>query len=164
MSRTKDQSLKEVFLKADEALSAIHESRLVIKLLAIKGYSNHQAKELAVLFNTQPRTIYKWVEQFRLYGISGLTDKQKGHRQAILNPAHREQIAKWLDSGETPDGKEINWTLQSLCWSISQEFGIVIKKSALSNTLKKMGYTIRKPRPTHASSSEEARSAFKKKL
>ena len=164
MSRTKDQSLQEVFLKADEALSAIRDSRFVNKLLAIKGHSDHQANELAALFNIQPRTIYKWVEQFRLHGIQGLTNKQKGHRQAILSQAYREQIAKWLDSGKTPDGEEINWTLKSLCWSISQEFGIVIIESALSNTLKTMGYTIRKPRPTHASSSEEDRSAFKKKL
>lgn len=162
MPRPKDQSLQEVFLKADEALSEIKDSRLVMKLLAIRGYSSQQAKDIAVLFNTQTRTIYKWVELFKLHGVQGLQDKQKGHRKAILEDKHREQISKWLDSGKTPDGKEINWTLDTLSKYIHKEFGIVIKKSALSNSLKKMRYVIRKPRPTHAQSTEEARSDFKK--
>lgn len=162
MPRPKDQSLQEVFQNADKALSEIKDSRLVMKLLAIRGYSKQQAKDIAVLFNTQTRTIYKWVELFREHGIQGLQDKQKGHRKAILEDVHRVQISKWLDSGKTPDGKEINWTLGTLSHYIDKEFGIVIKKSALSNTLKKMRYVVRKPRPTHASSTEEARSDFKK--
>ncbi|HRY83620.1 MAG TPA: winged helix-turn-helix domain-containing protein [Candidatus Cloacimonadota bacterium] len=162
MPRPKDESLQEVFLKADEALSEIKDSRLVMKLLAIRGYSNQQAKDIAALFNTQTRTVYKWVELFRLHGIQGLQDKPKGHRKAILEDRHMEQISKWLDSGETPDGKAINWTLDTISQYINTEFGIVIKKSALSNTLRKMRYVIRKPRPTHAKSTEQERSDFKK--
>ena len=162
MPRPKDKSLQEVFLNADQELSRIDDSRLVIKLLAIRAYSNHQAKDVAVLFNVETRTIYKWVELFRLYGIQGLQDKPKGHRKAILNSDHRKQIAKWLDSGKTPDGKAINWTLKTLCHYINTEFGVVIKKSALSNTLRKMNYALRRPRPTHAQSSEQERSDFKK--
>ena len=163
MPRPKDQSLQEVFLKADKALLEIKDSRLVMKLLAIRGYGNQQAKDIAALFNTQTRTVYKWVELFRLHGIQGLKDKPKGHRKAILEARHMEQISKWLDSGETPDGKAINWTLDTLGQYIYSEFGIVIKKSALSNTLRKMRYVIRKPRPTHANSTEQERSDFKKK-
>jgi len=162
MPRPKDQSLQEVFLKADQALSEIKDSRLIMKLLAIRGYGNQQAKEIAALFNTQTRTIYKWVELFRKHGIEGLQDKAKGHRKAILDDEHREQISKWLDSSETPDGKPINWTLDTLSQYIKAAFGIVIKKSALSNTLRKMLYVIRKPRPTHANSTEEERSEYKK--
>lgn len=162
MPRPKDPSLQEVFLKADKALSEIKDSRLVIKLLAIRGYSNQQAKDIAVLFNTQTRTVYKWVELFKQHGIEGLQDKQKGHRKAILEDKHLEQISRWLDSGKTPDGKEVNWTLENLSHYIGEEFGIVIKKSALYNTLKKMRYVLRKPQPTHAKSTEEERSDFKK--
>jgi len=162
MPRPKDQSLQEVFQKAEQALFEIKDSRLVMKLLAIRGYGSQQAKDIATLFNTQTRTIYKWVELFKLYGVQGLQDKQKGHRKTILEDYHREQISKWLDSGETPDGKPINWTLESLGHYINSEFGIVIKKSALSNALHKMRYVIRKPRPTHANSTEKERSDFKK--
>ena len=162
MSRTKDKSLQEVFLKANRAISKFEDSRVLMKLFAIRGYSNLQAKEIAVLFNVETRTIYKWVELFKKQGIKGLQDKPKGHRKAILDANHREQIAKWLDSSKTPDGKTINWTLKTLCHYINTEFGVVIKKSALSNTLRKMNYALRKPRPTHAHSSEQERSDFKK--
>lgn len=82
MSRTKDQSLQEVFLKAEEAISEIEDNRLIIKLFAIKGYATHEAKDIASIFHTQPRTIYKWVQQFSQSGIDGLRDKPNGHRQA----------------------------------------------------------------------------------
>ncbi|MCF7912706.1 MAG: hypothetical protein K9M99_09270, partial [Candidatus Cloacimonetes bacterium] len=62
MSRTKDQSLTEVFRNADKSLSEIRDVKLVIKLLAIKGYETHQAKEIAALFNVETRTVYKWVQ------------------------------------------------------------------------------------------------------
>lgn len=164
MPRPKDQSLQVVFQQAVQALSEIKDSQLTIKLLAIRGYSNHQAKEMAALFNVQTRTIYRWVQIFRKNGIAGLQNNPKGHRKAILDEDHKQKISEWLDTGRTPDGKEINWTLDALCRYILSEFGIVIRKSALSNTLHKMRYVIRKPRPAHAKGSEEERSSFKKKL
>lgn len=162
MPRPKDHSLQDVFLKADHALSEIKDNRLVMKLLAIRGYSNLQAKDIAALFNIEIRTVYKWVELFKVHGIQGLKDKKRGHRKAILEDIHLDQISKWLDTGKAPDSREVIWTLDILCQYIDKEFGIVIKKSALSNTLKRMNYGIRKPRPTHANSTEEQRSDFKK--
>jgi transposase len=164
MSRTKDQSLQVVFLKAEEALSEIEDSRLIIKLLAIKGYATHEAKDIASIIQTQTRTIYKWVQQFRQGGIDGLRDKPKGHRQALLNEEQKQEIAKWLDSSKTPDGTDINWTLKSLCYYIKLSLGVEIKKSAWANTLKKMNYSFRRPRPTHAKGSEVEKDDFKKNL
>jgi transposase len=162
MSRTKDPSLESVFLKAEEALSSIEDSRLILKLMAIKGYATHEAKDIASIFCTEPRTIYRWVREFSLRGVEGLRDKPKGHRQSLLSEEDKQEIAKWLDSSKTPDGKDINWTLESLCHYIKLALDTEIKKSALSNTLRKMDYVIRKPRPTHAKGSEEERADFKK--
>ncbi|MEF3694035.1 MAG: hypothetical protein V3576_01670 [Candidatus Cloacimonadota bacterium] len=78
-------------------------------------------------------------------GIDGLRDRPKGHRQALLSEENKREISKWLDSSKTPDGKDINWTLETLCRYIKLVLDIDIKKSALSNTLKKMSYVIRKP-------------------
>lgn len=164
MSRTKDQSLTEVFRKADEALSEIRDAKLVIRLLAIKGYETHQAKEIAALFNVEIRTVYKWVELFKSKGVDGLRDKERGHRKTILNEIHIEAISNWIDSGKTPQGEEIHWTLNTLCYYLAKEYGVTIKKSALDNTLKKMHYSIRKPRPIHALSSPTQQADFKKKL
>lgn len=164
MSRTKYVTLDEVFQKADKALTEIDDARLVIKLLAIKAYGTHQAKEIALLFNTQTRTVYKWVELFRQDGVKGLMDKKKGHRAALLNQEQCEVIGNWIDNGRTPQGDQIHWTLSTLSQYIDQEFGVAIKKSAISIVLKKMRYAIRKPRPTHAQSSPEQREDFKKKL
>jgi transposase len=162
MSRTKDQSLQAVFLKAEDALSKIEDSRLIIKLLAIKGYATHEAKDIASIFQTQTRTVYKWVQRFSQCGVDGLRDKPKGHRQALLSKEQKQEISKWLDSSKTPDGKDINWTLESLCYYIKLNLGVEIKKSALANTLKKMDYRIRTPRPTHAKGSEKDKADFKK--
>lgn len=147
MPRPKDKSLQEVFLKADQAISEFKDSSVILQLFAIRAYANQHAKDVAALFDIDIRTIFRWVELFRKYGIEGLYDKPKGHGKALLDDEHREQIAKWLDSGKTPDGKTINWTLGTLCHYIQTEFGIVVKKSALSNTLKKMNYA-RKGRHT----------------
>lgn len=164
MSRTKDQSLTEVFRNADKSLSEIRDVKLVIKLLAIKGYETHQAKEIAALFNVETRTVYKWIQLFKSEGINGLKDKERGHRKPILNEIHIEAISNWIDSGKTPQGVEIHWTLKTLCYYLLKEYGVTIKKSALDNTLKKMHYSIRKPRPIHALSSPAQQADFKKKL
>jgi len=140
MPRPKDKSLQEVFLKADQAISEFKDSSVLMKLFAIRAYTDQKAKDVAALFDIDIRTIFRWVELFRKHGTEGLYDKPKGHRKPLLDDEHREQIVKWLDSGKTPDGRPINWTLDTLCHYINSEFGITIKKSALSNTLRKMDY------------------------
>ncbi len=154
MPRTKDKSLQEVFLAADRAISEFEDSRVLLKLFAIRAYANHHAKDVAALFDIEIRTVFRWVESFRKHGVEGLYDKPKGHKKALLDDEHRKQIAQWLASGKNPDGKKISWTLDKLCHYINSEFGIVIKKSALSNTLRKMGCGLRKPRPNHAQSGQ----------
>jgi len=58
MSRAKDSSLDTVFERADQALNTIDKSRVVMKLLAIRGYKYLKAKEISYLFNANIRTIF----------------------------------------------------------------------------------------------------------
>ena len=162
MPRTKDKSLEAVFIEAERALDSIKNSRLVIKLLAIRGYRTLKAKEVSVLFNTTQRTVFKWVEQFRDEGVAGLVDNEKGHRAALLNQEQKDTISGWIDSGKTPEGEDIHWTLELLCTHIERVFQIVIKKSAMGNTLKKMKIVLRRPRPSHINSDPEKQEEFKK--
>lgn len=162
MSRTKDKSLDAVFLEADKALKTINNSRLVLKLLAIRGYRNLMAKEVSVIFNTQPRTVLKWVEQFKENGVAGLLDHEKGHRTALINQEQRDIISEWIESSKTPQGDQIHWTLGKLCNFVQQEFGIVIRKSAMENTLIKMGLVLRRPRPSHINADPEKQAEYKK--
>jgi len=164
MSRTKDKSLDAVFLEVERVLDTIENSRLVTKLLAIRGYKNYTAKEVSYLFKTKPRTVFKWVELFKAHGVAGLVDHKKGHRTALLNLEQRDQIKVWVDSSATPQGEPIHWTLGLLCVYVEQVFGIIIKKSAMGNTLKKMGIALKRPRPSHVSSDPVQQAEFKKKL
>jgi len=162
MSRTKDKSLDAVFMDVEKVLGTIDNSRLILKLLAIRGYKNLKAKEVSILFNTKQRTVFKWVEQFKANGVLGLIDSKKGHRNALINPEQREIISGWVDSSQTPQGEPIHWTLGLLCGFVEQEFGIVIKKSAMANTLKKMDIVLKRPRPSHIDSDPEKQAEYKK--
>jgi transposase len=155
MQCPKDKSLQEVFLEADRAISEFEDSRVLFTLFAIRAYESKKVKDVAALFDIEIRTVFRWAESFRKHGAEGLYDKPKGHKKVLLDGEFREQIAQWLDSGPFPlDGKTINWTLGKPGHYIDSEFGIVIKKSALSNTLRKMGCSLRKPGPTHVQSGQ----------
>lgn len=162
MSRTKDKSLEAVFTEVEKALDTIENSRIIVKLLAIRGYKRYNAKELSSIFKTQARTIYKWIELFKLHGVAGLIDNKKGHRPALISSEQQVQIRVWIETSQTPQGDPIHWTLGLLCVSIAQEFGITIQKSAMANTLKRMGIALRRPRPSHIKSDPNQQAEFKK--
>jgi hypothetical protein len=97
MPRPKDKSLQEVFLKADQALSEIKDSRLVMKLLAIRGYGNQKAKDIAALFNTETRTIYKWVSCSGCMGYKVFKTSQKDTgKQSWMTSTESRYRSGWI--------------------------------------------------------------------
>lgn len=107
MARTKNPSLYPVFKKAEEAIAASKEDRLLLKLYAIAAYGKSEAQVPSDFCRVTRTTIYRWVAQFKENGIDGLRDRKKGHNPARLNEAHRKEITKWIETSKTPDNKPI---------------------------------------------------------
>ncbi len=164
MARKKDKSLEIVFENAMRELRKFDKDNVAYKLAAICSYRDNDPKQVSEYFQISKRTLFGWIKSYREKGIDGLRNKKKGHNPAILKQEHKKVIEEWIVKSETPNGEPIHWTLQKLIQYIEKDLGLVIKKSALSLTLRSMQISIRRPRPSHIKANPEKQEEFKKKL
>lgn len=162
MSRTK-KIIDETLLKqAETVLKTIKDSDVILKLLAIINYQNHSGEEVAKFLNIKQRSIFRWIQKFKEFGIDGLKAQGKGRPASLLNQEQKKQVELWITSRKDHQGKDVNWTLSKLSKTIEEYYGVKIRKSALAVNLKKLGIVRRRSRPIHHKSDKEKQSDFKK--
>jgi len=79
-----------------------------------------------------------------------------------LNEDKWQQIKIWIVSGKSANNETVHWTLEKLKAEIANVYNIEITTTALWKNLKKLGLTLKKPRPIHNKADKEAQEAFKK--
>jgi transposase len=162
MSRPKLKIDEQTIQKAEEAYSTLKEGNIALKLLTIIAYGSHPINEVARIFKTHERNIYRWLEKFKQGGIEGLKPKAKGHPRELLNEEQKSQIEEWIVTRRDYQKQETHWTLTKLSESIESYYGIKIKKTAIAENLQKLGITQRMPRPVHHLGNKEQQTEFKK--
>lgn len=162
MARPKQKVDDEVINKAESDLKTLKDSDIALKLLTIINYGKYPGAEVAKFFHTSQRNIFRWIEKFKESGIEGLKPRDKGKPQELLNTEQKQQVEMWIIKSQDYKGNDVNWTLEKLSKSIKEYFGIEIKKSAISNNLKKLGIVRRRPRPVHHQADKERQADFKK--
>ena len=143
-------------------LKSISESNVVIKLRAIESAMTHNEAEVAKIFNIARSTLILWIRKYRKNGLIGLRNQQRGHYPSKLSTQEKELIKEWIITCKDSKGKAVHWTLQKLIKEIKEVFQIEIKQTPLWITLRKMDLVLKKPRPKHHLSDDEAQDAFKK--
>jgi transposase len=143
-------------------LKSISESNVVIKLRAIQSSLTHNEAEVAKIFNIARSTLTLWINKYKKYGKEGLKSKQRGHYPSKLSSKEKDVIKEWLITCKDSQGHSVHWTLKRLIKEIKDVFQIEIKQTPLWITLHKMDLVLKKPRPKHHLSDDEAQEAFKK--
>ena len=143
-------------------LKSISESNVVIKLRAIESALTHNEAEVAKIFNIARSTLTLWISKYKKDGIDGLRNQQRGHNPSKLSTTEKELIKEWIVTCKDSKGKMVHWTLHRLIKEIKDVFQIEIKQTPLWITLHKMDLVLKKPRPKHHLSDDEAQEAFKK--
>ena len=148
MGRPKKDENKELSSLAETELSQINDSVVCVRLLAIMQASERSVEEVAKNFKVSPRTVFRWMNNFKSHGINGLRGGTKGHRQSKLSHEHKEEISKWVKFGVNSHGESVNWTLEKLRHEIKEEFDIEISIMPLWLHLQKMGCELKKSKFT----------------
>jgi len=162
MAQENQISYHEIALEAEKEFYKIKDGKLATQLRAIMAFENNTAEQIAKVFKVSVRTVFRWINKFSRYGIEGLKDQPKGHYQPKLSEAQKLQVKNWIINGINSKAESVHWTLEKLRAEIHNEFGIKITTTGLWKNLKKMGLTLKKPRPIHHKADKEAQEALKK--
>jgi transposase len=136
----------------------------VRRLLAISViYAGEARSTAAAIGGVGLQTVRDWVLRFNVEGPAGLlTGKAPGPRP-LLDDQQREALRRIVEDGPIPAVHGVvRWRLVDLAQWIFEEFGIAIGKSALSETLREMGFRRLSARPRHHAQAETAIEDFKK--
>lgn len=137
------QSIDSITLEAiEQAISSIPNSSVVRKLTILSSYSRLKTEEIAKAFRINPRTLFRWISQFKDQGVEGLVDKPKGRKPALLTDEMKRQLVQWIETKKDSDGKEVSWTLDKLRAELERVYSVKISKPALSVNLAKMNIQI----------------------
>lgn len=154
----------EIALKAEKEYNKLKDGKLSTQLRAIMAFEHNSAEHIADVFQVSTRSVFRWIHKFSNHGIEGLKDHPKGHYKSKLSDTQKQQIKDWIKKGTNSKNDIIHWTLEKLKTEIYSEFSVEITTTALWKNLKKMGLTLKKPRPIHHKSNKEEQEAFKKNL
>ena len=144
MGRPKKSENKELSVIAESELSQIDDAALCIRLIAIMQAGERSVEDVAKDFKVSPRTIFRWMKNFKSSGIAGLKGGTKGHRLSKLGDEHKLHIRNWVQLGINSQGESISWTLEKLRSEIKAVFNIEISIMPLWLHLQKMGCGLKK--------------------
>ena len=162
MGRHKQSIGADTLEAIEHAISSIPNGNVVRKLTILSSFTWLKTEEIAKAYRINPRTLFRWINQFKEYGVEGLIDSPKGHKPAILTEEAKERMVKWISTQKDDNGKLVFWTLDRLRGELESVFSLKISKSALSVNLAKMKIHFKRPRPIHASGNKELQTEYKK--
>jgi transposase len=162
MSQENQLNFHQIALAAEREFNKIKDGKLATQLRAIMAFEDNTAEDIAKIFKVSIRTIFRWINKFSRDGVAGLIDLPKGHCQSKLTEQQNVQLKKWIIKGTNAADESVHWTLEKLKNEVLHEFNVEITTTALWKNLKKMGLTLKKPRPVHHQADKKAQEAFKK--
>ena len=162
MARPKEILNDELCRKAKLEMEKLSDSKLCFRLQSIISSGKQPINIVADVMGINRTTLWRWIKRFNLYGIDGLRDKPKGHRDSKLGEEEKLLISNWLIEGIDSKGRRVHWTLDRLRLEILNEFDTTVGRTPLWRTIRKMGFRQKVPRPTHTKADHDRQIEFKK--
>lgn len=124
------------------------DARMVKRINVLLDLSRGDtADTIAATHAIAPSSVYAWLNQLLVEGLSSLKPQWRGGRPAKLTPSQRRQLSAWLKAGPQAVG------YPSGCWSallvqalIQREFGVLYNAHYLCQVLKTLGFSYQKAR------------------
>lgn len=130
-------------------------------LLLVTG--GHSCRQVARLFDENPRTVQRWVRTFEMRGFDGLRDGRRSGRPRTLTPDQWSSLEQ--DLRRRPDDFGLVghlWDGKGLSEHLRRHYGVTLGVRQCQRLFRQMGFRFRKPRPQVAQSDPERVEAFKK--
>ena len=151
-------SVEELGRRYRSARDPVQRSHLQVVWLLHQGRSG---AEVAEVTRYSARWIAEIVHRYNDGGAESLGDRRHGNAGAkpLLDAAQRAELAAALQ-GAPPEGGL--WSGPKVAAWIAAKAGHEIHPQRGWDYLKKLGFTLKRPRPRHAKADAEAQAAFKK--
>ena len=151
-------STEELGQRYRAARDRVERSHLQVVWLVRQGRSG---REVARIMGYSERWVAEIVRRYDEDGPKGLADRRHGNAGArpLLDQAQREELIEAL-RGAPPQGGL--WTGPKVAAWIAVATGQEIHPQRGWDYLRKLGFTLKRPRPRHAKADAEAQAAFKK--
>lgn len=146
----------------EQAIASLPNGSVVRKLTILSSFSWFKTEEIAKAYRINPRTLFRWISQFKEHGVEGLVDSPKGHKPAILTDEMKRSIVEWITTQKDNEGNPVFWTLDKLRLELEKVYNVKISKPAMSVNLAKMKVRFKRPRPSHIMADKEKQAEFKK--
>lgn len=156
----KDISLESLENHYKSSNNAITRTHTQIIMLFREGKSTKEVQEITKYCS---KWIYEIVHRFNSLGLDGLGDNRQNNtgRTTLLSQEEQKELEEVLEN--PPDDGGV-WTGPKVAAWIEKKLGRKIYKARGWEYLKKLGYTIKKPRPEHEKSDKQQQELFKKNL
>lgn len=150
-------AIQQEIQRSDESR---YDHRLHGLLLVTGGQS---CRQVAQLFDEDPRTVQRWVRTFEERGFDGLRDGQRSGRPRTLTPDQWSSLQR--DLRRRPDDFGLTghlWDGKRLAEHLRRHYGVKLGVRQCQRLFKQMGFRFRKPRPQVAQADPQRVAAFKK--
>lgn len=135
--------------------------RLMAARLAMLGQTALQIVPQVLLSERQVRA---WVARYNAEGAAALADRAGRGRKGPLSAAQEEQLRARLRAGPTDADGVCTLRGADVRRILREEFGILRSLQAIYDLLRRLGFTLLRPRPRHPGADPAARAALKKSL
>ena len=125
------------------------------------GLQGLPSKEIVRLSGLGRDRVFKIIKQYNERGPDSLRDARvnNGGHTALLTP---EQVLELTERLKTrPDDGGL-WTSPKVAIWMSEKTGRTVGFKVAWETMKRIGFSLQQPRPSHAKADKEAQTAFKK--
>lgn len=141
-----------------QAHDPVERSHWQIVWLVAQG---HPVPTVATLVGYTANWVRTIIRRYNAEGPGGLTDRRHQNRgqPPLLGPALKAELARALED-PAPDGGV--WTCGKVAAWMAERLGRPVAEARGWETLRALGFTLQRPRPTATQADPAAQAAFKK--
>jgi transposase len=121
------------------------------------------APQIAEALGCGRRPAQEWVRRYNAGGAAALAERRHTGRPPGLPPAREAELRARIDAGPTAADGTCAFHGEDVRKILEEEFGVVLKLSAVYGLLHRLGYSRLCPRPRHPRADPAEREAFKKR-
>ena len=152
-------SLKQLQQKYSEEKNMKAKLRLLVAIRRKKGES---IDAIADAIEKHRRTVHGWLQRFEQRGLTGAYDQKQPGRVAKITVSQLKKLRRELIKGPAHVPSKM-WTVHLVRDHIKSKYGVLYKRHNIFRLLRKLGFSVQKPRQKHYKASVTAQANFKKK-
>lgn len=121
--------------------------------------------EVASVIGKSARTVGRWAKAFRRRGIAGIWPKKTPGRASRLSREQLKELEADLQKNPRDLGYEFsNWDGKRFMYHIEKKFGVNLKVRRVQVIMRKLGFTLQRPRRRSEKTNKPAEEAWKAKF